>query len=387
MVMKHVSHFQTAVHLISSYKGQEPFAHFLKNFFREQKKFGSNDRKTISNLCYTCFRTGYALKDIALEERMLTGLFLCANTANDLLNHFKPEWNRQVECSLEEKLSMIPHSLNIADIFPWSDELSKGIDQEKFCRSFLSQPDLFLRIRPGNEETVYRKLSESHTRFRKMNDSCLALNNATRIDHILEIDREVVIQDYSSQRIGDLFRGTKSHSPLSVWDCCAASGGKSIMLFDLDHDLDITVSDIRKSILVNLKKRFEQAGIRKYRSLQADLSSSDYRPQIGKYDVVIADLPCTGSGTWSRTPESLAFFNQSKIDGYSQLQKRIVSNIIPSVKKGGRMVYITCSVFKKENEEVVDFIQKQYEVQLVEQEMATGYELKADSMFFAVFTI
>jgi 16S rRNA (cytosine967-C5)-methyltransferase len=56
-----------------------------------------------------------------------------------------------VNLPLREKLLIINSSLLISEIFPWTEELSEGIDHENFCRSFLIQPDLFLRLRPGKE--------------------------------------------------------------------------------------------------------------------------------------------------------------------------------------------------------------------------------------------
>jgi 16S rRNA (cytosine967-C5)-methyltransferase len=105
-----------------------------------------------------------------------------------------------------------------------------------------------------------------------------------------------------------------------------------------------------------------------------------------KFDIIIADLPCSGSGTWARTPEQMYFFKQEKIEYYSSLQKRIVSNLYPYLEKGGLLVYITCSVFKNENEEVVDFILENFDnLRMAKMEILKGYHLKADTMFAASF--
>ena len=101
--------------------------------------------------------------------------------------------------------------------------------------------------------------------------------------------------------------------------------------------------------------------------------------------MIIADVPCTGSGTWSRTPEQLYFFNHQTIERFSDLQKRILSNVIPFLKSEGYLLYITCSVFKKENEEIAGFIKEKLLLELIRSEVLKGYDKKADTMYAALF--
>jgi len=178
--------------------------------------------------------------------------------------------------------------------------------------------------------------------------------------------------------------------PLSVWDCCAGSGGKSILAYDTFPKMKLTVTDVRPSIIHNLRKRFQNAGINHYRANVIDITST-----VGKapplrngadFDLIICDAPCTGSGTWSRTPEQLFFFTENKIDDYAVLQRKMVSNVIPFLKAGGYFLYITCSVFRKENEEIVAFIKSKFHLQLVKMELLKGYNKKADTMFAALFS-
>ncbi|MGE5106188.1 MAG: methyltransferase domain-containing protein, partial [Sphingobacteriales bacterium] len=191
----------------------------------------------------------------------------------------------------------------------------------------------------------------------------------------------------NSQRAGELMQLSTINlqpSTYKVWDCCAASGGKSILVKDVSGNIDLTVSDIRESILYNLKKRFDEAGIKNYNSFLADLSTVNCQLPATNFDLIIADVPCSGSGTWSRTPEQLYFFNNSAIGQYSQLQKKIITNVVLKLKPGGHLLYITCSVFKRENEELVNFIREKFHLQLIKQEVLKGYDKKADTMFAAL---
>jgi len=372
---------------LSIYKGDEPLSSFLKKYFSANKKFGSKDRKQISNLCYCFFRLGKVIINSSTEEKILTGLFLCSDRSNEILAALKPEWNEMYELPLNEKLLIINSSLSVSEIFPWKEELSEGIDHENFCRSFLIQPDLFLRLRPGKGSIVIQKLKQAGIDFKMISDTCLALPNSSKIDEIIKLDEEAVIQDQNSQRTGELIKSEilNLKSEISLWDCCAGSGGKSIMAFDIDPKIKLTVSDTRESILANLKKRFNNAGVRNYKSIIVDLSQNKSEIKNLKPDIIIADVPCSGSGTWSRTPEQPYFFQERKIEEYSKLQKRIVSNAIAQLQPGGSFVYITCSVFKKENEEVAMYIKENFHLQLKQMEVLKGYDKKADSMFVAVF--
>jgi 16S rRNA (cytosine967-C5)-methyltransferase len=198
------------------------------------------------------------------------------------------------------------------------------------------------------------------------------------------------VQDYSSQRIKEFLQIVKKEiviqtSHIKVWDCCAASGGKSILAVDVLHNIDLTVSDVRLSIIFNLKKRFKQGEIKNYHSFIADLTTSAVNIGSSTFNLIICDAPCTGSGTWSRTPEQRYFFKKEEIDYYSKLQKKIIANTVPHLVKDGFYLYITCSVFKKENEEVIEFIQKNFSLQLIKLEVLTGYDKRADTMFAALF--
>jgi 16S rRNA (cytosine967-C5)-methyltransferase len=251
---------------------------------------------------------------------------------------------------------------------------------------------LYIRIRPGKKDKVMAQLKQADISFDLIRENAIALKPGTNIDGLLAVNTDVVIQDLSSQRVGELMTLAEKpdHTPFTVWDCCAASGGKSMLAYDLLKNTELTVSDIRESVLVNLKKRFAEAGIRKYQLFAADLTSGDtFRtpPALAgkpQFDMVVADVPCSGSGTWSRTPEQLFYFTKERIVTYSALQKKIVSRVLPFVKPGGYFLYSTCSVFQQENEDIIAFLKEQFHLRVVKMELLKGYSDKADTMFAAL---
>jgi len=392
---RYYSYLNTSKQIVTDYKGTEPLSVWLKKFFAERKQMGSRDRREVSQLVYQYYRLGNACKNENVNERFAISIFLCNDKPNELLNLIKPEWNQLIELPYLDKKAMI-NGFDSYDIFPFVDEiLLEGEELSAFCNTHLFQPFLFLRIRPKQTEIVIQKLTANNIDFIQLSKSCLVLDNSTKVDNVLLIDKEVVIQDYSSQMIGSFVNFfmvlvQNKAKPLNVWDCCAASGGKSILAFDVLGKIKLTVSDIRESIIHNLRKRFERAGITQYQSFVIDVSKEVTQFQKQKLDFIICDAPCSGSGTWGRTPENLVHFKKEQITYYSNLQKRIASNVITSLIKGGYLLYITCSVFKEENEGVVSFLLNQYpELELKKQELLLGYALeaenRADSMFAALF--
>lgn len=367
-----------------------PFAHFLKAFFQKEKKYGSRDRKAIADYCYSAFRLGKAGLSLSPEERILTGYFLSHREPSDLLATFHPEWNDQVAESLTTKTSFLKNRIDISGIFPWKDALSEGIDANDYSSSFLTKPDLFLRIRPGNEDIVSNKLEKAGLAFERPESRVIRLANSAKIEGILEINKEVVVQDISSQHCIDFDWKNllpPGHTPLRVWDACAASGGKSILLWDKLGPVDLTVSDSRASILANLEKRFIEAGIKSYKRLVADLTRPVSFEGERKFDLIIADVPCTGSGTWGRTPEQLVFFEEERIKEYVALQQKILTNTLSHLKPGGLLVYITCSVFRAENEKNVKWLEEKFSLTCLGCSSIEGYTKRGDSLFSGILRL
>src|SRR5438477_4779454 len=136
--MRFHSYLNSAIQILDEYKGEEPFAVFLKKYFSQFTKYGSKDRKQISHLCYCFFRLGKSAPPFTpqrggFKERILIGLFLCSDHPNEMLEQLKPEWNSEVLKPLKEKYSTLNAQQAMFNVFPWEEELTSEIDYEKFC--------------------------------------------------------------------------------------------------------------------------------------------------------------------------------------------------------------------------------------------------------------
>ncbi len=391
--MIHQSHLNTAVAIIGAYEGKEPFHFFSKHYFSQHKKYGSRDRKKITTLCYQYFRLGYAGVSLNTADKILAAHFLCETEPSALLAHFRPLWNEQIGTTLDEKLLLLKEWVYLPDVFPFCDDLSAAIVAEAFVRSFFRQPRLYLRVRPGAMEAVREKLNLAGIAFATPEPDTIALPNTTKTDTLFSPDVQVVVQDISSQRVGRfILQALAGLQGVTVraWDCCAASGGKSILLYDLAGGaVDLTVADIRPSILHNLQDRFARAGIHGYQMLIADLSvpeSELLRQKIQTpFNLIICDVPCSGSGTWSRTPEQLPGYNRDETAHYAALQQKIVTSAARFLAEGGYFLYITCSVFAQENEAMAYFIRDRLGLALQAMQVFEGYKEQGDTMFAALF--
>src|SRR5688572_32204902 len=133
------------------------------------------------------------------------GTFLCERSHSEFLHFFRPEWNQMINKPPEEKIALLSWD-NQFNIFPFKDELSGEIDHEKFIISFLKQPKLFIRIRPGYESIVLSKLQAANISYELISQSCIALPNSSKINAIINLDKEAVVQDYNSQQVGEVIK-------------------------------------------------------------------------------------------------------------------------------------------------------------------------------------
>jgi 16S rRNA (cytosine967-C5)-methyltransferase len=382
--MKAVNQLKTFRRILNEYPAETPLSKFLPGFYRLNKQMGSTDRKVASRLVYNYFRLGRALPDLSADERLFIAEFLCNTQLNSFLQHFKPEWAACIDFSLAEKLAMVKAlhpDFKLDDVFPWTKQISTGIDKDEFLCSFFVQPDLFVRVYKGFETQVKTALAAAQIVFKDEGKGCFCLPNGTRLETVIPNPHWYEVQDFSSQQTAQYFKPNKWDY---WWDACAASGGKSLLLHDREPTVKLVVSDIRESILSNLDERFQQAGLTKYQKKLLDLTqNNDLLLHDYAFDGIILDAPCTGSGTWGRTPEMISQFDPHKIEFFQRLQQSIARNVVKYLKPGKPLVYITCSVFKAENEDVVDFIVKELGLKLEEKAVLKGYENKADTMFVA----
>lgn len=337
-------------------------------------------------MIYCWYRCSKALpQGLSFDEKLKACLFLCDTQVPQILQFLPEDYISKAKVTLTEKLRII-HQNNLLfepeKLVSFKPLLSKGMAAEEWLLSMLRQPALFIRLRK-NPERVKQILSDNGIKFHEENNHCLSVSNGAPLDKILPQELYVV-QDMSSQKTGDFFQPQRGEH---WWDCCAGAGGKSLLLKDMQPDVALTVSDKRETILHNLSARFKVYNHKKPEKTVADISDLSALKKAFEnrnFDNIICDAPCSGSGTWARTPEQLYFFEERFIEQFSTLQKKITMNATSFLKKGGKLFYITCSVFKQENETVVEHLLQNSVFSCEQVQIINGTDYKADSMFIAV---
>jgi 16S rRNA (cytosine967-C5)-methyltransferase len=325
---------------------------------------------------------------------MVMGYFLTHDVDGGYLAFANPSLGDKIGETIDAKIEIISElysGFQLSGFFPCHASISADIDQHAFSLHHLRKPSFFLRVRPLKRDKVLAALKAQSIPAKLVGDIAIRIDANVDVEKVIDLDVDAVVQDISSQKTINLLTDIQS-APTTIWDACAGSGGKSIMLADHFRKVGLYVSDIREEILEELERRFKLAGIVAQKlfctDLQHPMSTQVAKSNLpeGGVDLIVADVPCSGSGTWGRTPELLRSFDQTMIIEYQFMQKSIVSRLPAQLKPGGHLLYITCSVFKEENDEVVDYIEQSLGLGLVRKEMISGINEGGDHLFAALFT-
>ena len=156
---------------------------------------------------------------------------------------------------------------------------------------------------------------------------------------------QIVIQDEASQLVAALVG-----SGLQILDCCAAPGGKTLAIADHNPEAAITAVELHSHRARLLEKLLQPHASR----IQIVNADAQHLPVSVQFDRVLADVPCSGTGTLARNPEIKWRLSLGDLAQLHERQLAILRSTLAQVAPGGRLVYSTCSLEKEENEDVVE---------------------------------
>jgi 16S rRNA (cytosine967-C5)-methyltransferase len=229
---------------------------------------------------------------------------------------------------------------------------SYGLDSAfRICRHDQSVPVTAIRLRrPEAEEQIKEEGIE-------LAPGAL-LVSARRVQHG-DVTRTTafraglcVIQDEASQLVAALVgRGTH------ILDCCAAPGGKTLAIADLNSRANISAVDLhphRARLLRRILSAPDSQNEAESRNIHVVAADARELPFATRFDRVLADVPCSGTGTLARNPEIKWRLTPHDLVDLQARQLAILRSAMAQVAPGGRLVYSTCSLEKEENEDVIE---------------------------------
>jgi 16S rRNA (cytosine967-C5)-methyltransferase len=147
-------------------------------------------------------------------------------------------------------------------------------------------------------------------------------------------------------------------APKRIWDCCAAPGGKTMMLAVRHPQAELLATDVSARRLRAMEARLRrEMPAAKLRMLEAD--ATKLAESEGEFDLILCDVPCSGTGTLARNPEIKLRLEPAELSRQAKRQREILAAALKRLAPGGRLVYSTCSLEPEENEAVVKAVLKE----------------------------
>jgi 16S rRNA (cytosine967-C5)-methyltransferase len=223
----------------------------------------------------------------------------------------------------------------------WSRELMPVT--AAMVREFQHEPRLWLRARPGKGVELAAKLKNC-VPHEVVPDALWYQGRQDLFRTSMFHEGEFELQDLSSQAVGHIC-GPKPGQ--MWWDACAGEGGKTLHLCDLMQNKGtVWASDPAEWRLANLKRRAGRAKLFNYRL--AAWVDKDHLPTKTKFDGVLVDAPCSGTGTWGRNPQARWTTTLNDVQELAELQLSILKKVAGSVKSGGNLIYAVCTLARPE---------------------------------------
>jgi 16S rRNA (cytosine967-C5)-methyltransferase len=157
------------------------------------------------------------------------------------------------------------------------------------------------------------------------------------------------LQDEGSQLVAEIAAAALDRKVTSILDACAAPGGKTLILAERHPEARVVACESSPARLEQLRQRLAGHD----GQIECRLADATQLTERGFFDLVLTDVPCSGTGTLGRNPEIRHRLRPEDITRQAERQRSILATALRAVRPGGRVVYSTCSLESEENEEVV----------------------------------
>lgn len=333
----------------------------IDKYMRANRKWGSRDRKFFAEGVYEIVRHKRRLEFIAQSEDIwdLIGAHLVLK-GFELPNRMEFD---NVDIERVRSRAGYKKDPEVEHSFPdWLSELGRaefGADWLKLMESLNQPAEVFLRVNTlkTTPDQLVKDLRAEEIEADKVQAKdfdlglCLKLKERKNV-FITDAFKKgsFEMQDAASQLVAPLLQVEPGHR---VVDACAGAGGKSLHIAAMMKNKGkIIAMDIHEWKLKELRDRCSRAGVDILETKLIDSNKTVKRLE-NSFDRVLLDVPCSGLGVIRRNPDTKWKLTMEEIERLQGLQKEIISKYSEMCKPGGVMVYATCSILHRENEEQV----------------------------------
>jgi len=410
-------------HIIEAYSefagnSAVPADSVLRRFFLNRKYLGSTDRRAIASAYFGAIKNFLRLEAIAQDAfptevhkpELVIAAYLIVFEKEDpektrlylteLPNAFKADYPRQAFQAMADrdredqrlKGMSVDQKLSILLSFPlWfvkEVEQEYGNDSvEPLLQSLNAEAATSLRVNTTimSRDELRNELASQgiETELSKLSEEGLLLHKRMNVWDLPSFKRGAFeIQDEASQLVAP-FAGIHSNR-IKILDACAGAGGKTLHLSSLlKNQGEIFATDVDERKLDELKKRVVRSHAQNIRIVPPDKYEKILKDKIGFFDIVLLDVPCSGTGTLRRNPSIKWNLTEEMLEELTVKQRAILEENMNFVKPGGKLLYATCSVLKSEGEEQVEWFSSEHPEFHLEETKRTHPEKDGCDGFFA----
>lgn len=349
--MQSGARYQAVLELISEiFKDEKPADAVINEYLRARKYIGAKDRRFITDMVWELIRNRMKLSFDAESAAPRQILLQAVRDKLDEVFDGSPYGLaplQEEERSRLAKENTQPYPAFVeAECPEW---LFAKIKNLEFCKALNRPAMVNFRAHNHSRDEVLCRLRQEGLDVEPTVYSPLGVKSAQRVNLancMTYQDGWIDVQDEASQLAAILCDVRPTHK---IIDYCCGAGGKSLALAHLlGNQGKILAYDSNAKRLDKIKPRLLRLGVRNI-ELTDIIADSDK-----DFDRFIIDAPCSGTGTWRRSPDAKFRLNEKKLLELVRVQQEILHIGAEKTKNGGRLIYMTCSVLADENEHVID---------------------------------
>ncbi|WP_380051992.1 RsmB/NOP family class I SAM-dependent RNA methyltransferase [Falsihalocynthiibacter sp. SS001] len=348
----------SAIQILDEILAGEPAEKQLTTWARQNRYAGSKDRAAVRDLVFEVLRSKQSLAISGGAETgrgMLLGLLRMRGDDPD--DTFTGEGYAPAPLTDQEKgAGRAPTEAESLDAPEWlipQLQESLGADFESVFNLLKSRAPVFLRVnlQAGTREQAIESLASEEivAEPHELAETALIVTkNPRRVQNSQTFASGLVeLQDAASQFVAEQIPVAKGNS---ILDYCAGGGGKSLALAARmpKDELTIFAHDISQNRMRDIPTRAERAGV------NINLLETSEIADAAPFEVVVCDVPCSGSGAWRRAPEGKWTLTTERLTELTRIQREVLEKTKGYVSENGVLAYLTCSLLRQENQDQID---------------------------------